>query len=144
MRAWLKKQLKVVDEYVEFDEFDEQQGDELRAIVVETGRRASHAGLPDCLTACSIRPGPISPAIARKVLAKCLAAIKDEQSPWLTVKQAAEHSGLSTKTIYGLCASGKLPHSRVGRTIKINRADLERASAVENHSSVAELEKCFR
>ena len=36
----------------------------------------------------------------------------------LTVKQAAAHACVSASLIYGWCADGTLPHTRVGRTGK--------------------------
>lgn len=47
----------------------------------------------------------------------------------LTVKQAAEHLNVSTATVYALCASGQLAHSRVGLgrgTIRIKHSELEK------------------
>ncbi len=40
---------------------------------------------------------------------------------WLTVKDAADHAGLSTDTVYRACERGDLRHARVGgrRTIRL-------------------------
>jgi excisionase family DNA binding protein len=130
MRAWLKKQLTIVEEYGEFDEeYAEHHGDDLREIVAEAGRRAAAAGLPACLRACSIRPGPISVSFARRVLAECLAAIeprmKQETKRLLTVAEAAEQYNVSKRTLYRMIESEQLPVSRARGAIRIKPADLE-------------------
>ena len=40
---------------------------------------------------------------------------------WLTVKDAADHTGLSTDTVYRACERSDLRHARVGgrRTIRL-------------------------
>lgn len=42
-------------------------------------------------------------------------------SPWLTVKEAAQYASLSMDTIYRACERGELRHARVGgrRTIRL-------------------------
>ena len=42
----------------------------------------------------------------------------------LTVKQAAELLSVSKATVYGLVSCGELTHRRVGRLIRIRKADL--------------------
>jgi excisionase family DNA binding protein len=42
----------------------------------------------------------------------------------LTVAQVAERLAVSEKTVYRLVRAGRLPHSRVGRAIRIESADL--------------------
>ena len=42
----------------------------------------------------------------------------------LTVKQAAELLSVSKATVYGLVAGGELVYRRVGRLIRIRKADL--------------------
>jgi len=43
----------------------------------------------------------------------------------LSVKQAAKQLGVSAKTVYALCDSGQLRHSRLGRVIRIQPHDLQ-------------------
>ena len=43
----------------------------------------------------------------------------------LTVREVAEHLAVSTKTVYMLCARGKLRHLRVLNAIRVSPADLE-------------------
>jgi excisionase family DNA binding protein len=42
----------------------------------------------------------------------------------LTVKEVARQLGLSTATVYGLCADGRLPHIRILNAIRVAPADL--------------------
>lgn len=42
-------------------------------------------------------------------------------SPWLTVPEAAALMRLGKNRVYQLCASGQLPHRRVGVSVHIRR-----------------------
>jgi excisionase family DNA binding protein len=42
----------------------------------------------------------------------------------LSVKQVAEHLGVTTATVYGLCAHGQLAHVRILNVIRIGPGDL--------------------
>jgi excisionase family DNA binding protein len=42
----------------------------------------------------------------------------------LSVKQVAEHLGVTTATVYGLCAHGQLAHVRILNVIRIAPTDL--------------------
>ncbi|HEX2674826.1 MAG TPA: helix-turn-helix domain-containing protein [Polyangiaceae bacterium] len=44
----------------------------------------------------------------------------------LTVMEAAERLRVCTATVYGLCKSGKLGHVRIGNSIRIFVAALQR------------------
>lgn len=47
-------------------------------------------------------------------------------SPWLTVKEAAEYLGIGTDAIYEACSSGALKSSRLGRaSIRLRREWLD-------------------
>jgi excisionase family DNA binding protein len=52
-------------------------------------------------------------------------AFMPEQSPVLTVEEAAELLGLSRSTAYDAVRTGDLPSIRIGRRILIPRARLE-------------------
>ena len=52
----------------------------------------------------------------------------------MTVKEAAEHTGKSTQTIYNYIHSGKLPASQNGKKFEINLEDLERTFSNEDDS----------
>jgi excisionase family DNA binding protein len=42
----------------------------------------------------------------------------------LTVKQVAQQLGMSTASVYGLCADGRLPHIRILNAIRVAPADV--------------------
>jgi len=52
---------------------------------------------------------------------------KRDETPPLTIGQAAERLNISRRTVYDLCRSGKLPHYRIGigrGTIRIAADDI--------------------
>lgn len=49
-----------------------------------------------------------------------------EPITWLGTTTAAEHLGLTLRTLYRLIASGEIPAYQVGRVIRLKEADLER------------------
>lgn len=58
------------------------------------------------------------------------AVIREERSDGLlSVQAAAKRLGLSTKTIYAMCADGSIKSKKIGRAIRIAPADLDRAEA---------------
>jgi excisionase family DNA binding protein len=68
-----------------------------------------------------------SPFAAGAVQQKSPGALKPSEPVLLTVKQAADQLGISTGTVFGLCASKKLRHLRLGAgrgTIRIRITDL--------------------
>ena len=52
---------------------------------------------------------------------------------WLTVEEAAALLKVSAKTIYRWCRVGELAHTRVSRTYRVSRADLERRLSAAMH-----------
>ena len=53
-------------------------------------------------------------------------------SPWLDVKQAAAYLGVCEKTIRRSCVLKGLKHTRIGRVIRIHRAELDRWMMTNN------------
>jgi excisionase family DNA binding protein len=51
-------------------------------------------------------------------------ARQDVPDRLLSVKQVAEHLGVTTATVYGLCADGRLAHVRILNTIRVAPGDL--------------------
>lgn len=89
----------------------------------EARRVAQSLGYPDLVPPC--RTEFLALSVAREHLARALAVIDPPTSGPLTVKQAAERLGVSPKTIYDLVEKGKIRHTRIGRAIRINPADLD-------------------
>ena len=61
-------------------------------------------------------------AAAMLTLAAAMLDTKEEKP--LTVQQAAGRLGVSVDAVYDLCASGRLRHRKVGRSIRIDPNDL--------------------
>jgi excisionase family DNA binding protein len=109
---WIKSELKAIDRLPA--DPPECVFDDIATTIREAGRRAAVAGLPAAVKACQIRPGPVAPALARRILAECLAAIptpEDDGGP-LTAAQAAKRLNVSTRQVYALCERGELRHTK--------------------------------
>ena len=65
-------------------------------------------------------------AAASLVLAEIMLQEREPAGKDLSVNEAAEVMGVCRQTVYNLCASGNLKHRKVGRQIRIKRADLDR------------------
>jgi excisionase family DNA binding protein len=50
---------------------------------------------------------------------------RDDVSPWLTVKEAAEYLRCSEWRLYRLKAIGAIPHVKEGHRLLFNRAELD-------------------
>jgi excisionase family DNA binding protein len=127
---------------IEWDELGWQhQSADPEWLVDEARRTALRLHLPRIAAACVANRSAIK---AAEIVATALAELDESPDGPLTVKQAAERLGISTKTVYQLCNDGKLRHKRIGRTIKIEAADLaELDSPAGRRCSIRELEKCF-
>lgn len=44
---------------------------------------------------------------------------------WVTTQQAAAHLGVSRSFIFKGCASGSIPHVKVGRSLRFRLTDLD-------------------
>ena len=71
---------------------------------------------------------PVAPFSTDFVSGLCLenpaAGARDGEGRLLSVKQTAERLAVTTATVYGLCASGRLAHIRILNVIRIALADL--------------------
>ena len=135
-RQWLQAQLRYVEEIDAHPAPSLQHLDELRELIAESERRAAASGLPAAVGACRIRPGPIAPAVAREILATCLAVSalptaetrESLSSVAMSVKQAAGKLGISERVVRDLIAAGELGSHRVGNgrgQVRILPRDLE-------------------
>lgn len=48
---------------------------------------------------------------------------------WVTTKQAASHLGVSTSFLFKGCATGDIPHAKVGRGLRFRLSDLDQWAA---------------
>src|SRR5690349_1900824 len=113
-RRYIRDQIKAL-QGVQEPGLDFYEG--LRHVLREAERRSAELGYLEAVRACQVRPGAISPAIAREALTACLQALgpakrqpkKQEAAELLTVQQAADKFNISTRTIYRLAKSEELP-----------------------------------
>jgi len=61
----------------------------------------------------------------QQVLAPFNEDFADRLRTLLTVREVADHLSVSTKTVYALCAHGRLRHIRVLNAIRVTPDDLE-------------------
>jgi excisionase family DNA binding protein len=59
------------------------------------------------------------------MLAERLGAGTGEQSPWLTVGEAADYLRCAPKRIYDLLSQGRLPRHKDGSRVLLHRAELD-------------------
>jgi excisionase family DNA binding protein len=69
--------------------------------------------------------GPLSPGEGRAILASMIASVPADESPTMSVPQAAELLGISKETVYRLCSDGVLAHARIRNRITITPQQLE-------------------
>ena len=113
---WLGQQIAELDR-LEVDPRDPlQDGYDLAELIDEASRRAAAAGLPEAVSACQVRPGPVGTELARRVLSACLVACRgDNNSSTLTVNQAAGRAKVAPDTVRDWIHAGKLKAANVGK-----------------------------
>lgn len=50
----------------------------------------------------------------------------DERHEWMKVSEVAEELRIARSRAYELVANGKIPSVRIGRSVRVNRRELER------------------
>lgn len=50
----------------------------------------------------------------------------DERHEWMKVPEVAEELRIARSRAYELVANGKIPSVRIGRSVRVNRRELER------------------
>jgi excisionase family DNA binding protein len=50
----------------------------------------------------------------------------DERHEWMKVPEVAEELRIARSRAYELVANGKIPSARIGRSVRVNRRELER------------------
>lgn len=131
--AWLRKQMRrLTDHYGQLDvepSLVEEIYQASGKIAEEVGERAMKLGLPDLHAKSLPLIGFADPFEVKTFLAECVQACESpkDTSDLLTVTEAADRLGVSSRTLYRLCAEGRLPHQHLGTgrgTIRIRAEDL--------------------
>jgi hypothetical protein len=107
-RRWLQVQLVHLDDLEAHPELNDCHYDEVASLVREAGRRAAAAGVSVAVSLCNVRRGGLSIATAREILAGCLESLPQPKSELLTLQQAAEYLGYSTKGLRKVVKRGDL------------------------------------
>jgi excisionase family DNA binding protein len=126
MRAFIQDQIALFDGWT-------NAGSQADAVLYQNGSwhieriadKALADGYPAVLEACQ-QPG-YGEKHTQRVLAACLAACPEPPpapNAAMSVLQVAESLGVSKETVYGLCADGTMPHTRVGKRITVTPAQL--------------------
>ena len=68
---------------------------------------------------------PIRTPFATHLLPKKKAQLRVIVEPLLSVREVAARLGVSTATVYKLCARGELAHVRVCNSVRVRREDFE-------------------
>jgi excisionase family DNA binding protein len=131
--TWLHKQMRRLTElYGDFDfeptfvrEIHETAGN----IAEQAGERAMKLGLADLHAKSLPLIGFADPLEVKTYLAECVQTCQTPKavSGQLSVAEAADRLGVSPRTLYRLCAEGRLPHQHLGTgrgTIRIRPEDL--------------------
>ena len=108
------------------------------ALIAEAKQYAYELGLHELAYTLPDTEKVKTPLTAANQLKRCLAALeapaeRNGDSDYLSTKQAAAFANLGERTIYRLCESGELSHSRVGRAIRIRKSDLEAYLAAQEN-----------
>jgi len=104
MKRYIENQIRLLNAIdTDCPTFDVLQvGDGLRQSIKDIELKASTEGQPEIVEACQMRGGPISIGLARLVLARCLAIVKDElPTDWLMVSEVAELLRVSESKVLG-------------------------------------------
>ena len=137
--TWLREAIAELEVIRVAPERDQSQYDYAETMVRTAERHARHIGAQAVCERCRCGSQVTSPEQGLSVLGECLAWCIEHMPATpenLTVQKAAEKLGVSPRTIYDLCGSGRLKCQRIGGgrgTIRIRPADLD--SYANNSSS---------
>jgi excisionase family DNA binding protein len=127
----------IVDRFTELEPTIGRPASESEAALISEAKLHAYTlGLHDLAAQLPDYERVKTPLTACNSLKRILAALETEtpaeqQTEWLTVRQAATASNLSQRMIYNLCSRGELTHSRVGAAIRIKQTDLARYLAAQ-------------
>ena len=109
-RHWLQKNIRALD----LDP-DVNVCEGAASVVGKAGATALELGLPDLYRKCRFKSRledgtpVLSPAVAREILAECLASLPTEPTATITIKQLIDLTGWSRATIYRYRREGRIP-----------------------------------
>jgi excisionase family DNA binding protein len=118
MQDYIRKQMKTLEALTtDADSPDYsalEVGDDLRQIIRDVELRATSEGLPEVVEACQLRDGAIGVRLARLILSRCLAMVKEETpTDWLLVSEVADLLRVSESKVRDWIASGRLQAKNV-------------------------------
>lgn len=61
----------------------------------------------------------------------------DEQHEWLKVPEVAEELRIARSRAYELVGTGEIPAVKIGRSVRVNRKELERWLQSQSYTNVA-------
>ncbi|MGH3147052.1 MAG: helix-turn-helix domain-containing protein [Rubrobacter sp.] len=61
----------------------------------------------------------------------------DEQHEWLKVPEVAEVLRIARSRAYDLVGTGEIPAVKIGRSVRVNRKELDRWLQSQNYTDVA-------
>jgi excisionase family DNA binding protein len=123
MKSWLKKQIAQLTDLQAHPEPDQGVFEGCASVIREAADRAAKDGFID-LYERHKKTRFCSPRDAVAILNSMLAVLRPEPE-YLTVEQAATQLQVSRDSIYDLINQGLLKHTKVGRIIRIQPADLD-------------------
>jgi excisionase family DNA binding protein len=124
-RRWLRAEIDTLGRWIDAPEIQENLFSDAASMIRNARRLAIALEQPAVAAICErIKTPALALPKAQRVLTECLNAL---QSDSLTVDEAAQHLGISHRTVYDLVRSGRLRAQRVGNgrgIIRIAPADL--------------------
>jgi excisionase family DNA binding protein len=124
-RRWLRAEVATLGRWIDAPEIQENLFSDAASMIRNARRLAIALEQPAVAVICErIKTPALALPKAQRILTECLNAL---QSDSLTVDEAAQHLGISQRTVYDLVRSGRLRAQRVGNgrgIIRIAPADL--------------------
>ena len=114
---WLRAEIQVLAEDHPADNHYEDAATTIR----EARQIALSLGLLEVVAICErVKIPKLSLDRAQQLLAECIRAIKTSARGSLTIKQGADHLGVSSEMMYRLVAQGAIRHYRVGGAASVS------------------------
>jgi excisionase family DNA binding protein len=124
-RRWLRAEIATLGRWIDAPEIEENLFFDAVSIIRNARRLSIALEQPAVAAICErIKTPALALPTAQRILTECLNALTSDS---LTVGEAAQHLGLSQRTVYDLVRSGRLRAARIGNgrgAIRIAPADL--------------------